>query len=283
MTASRERKQLVMSPAAWLTWGGVAVFLVFVLALIVAVFVSSFGTVWLGTWLPSGFTTKWWEQTWSEFGLGNTLLVTMEVALLVVLFSVVLGVPAAYVLARRTFPGKKAVSLLLLLPLLVPPITYGIPLATLLYQWGFGGNMTGVVLANLVPSLPFVVLTMTPFVEQVDRRVEDAARTLGAGTPRIMFSVLGPLLLPGILAGAVMVLVRTVGMFELTFLTSGADSETLVVALYAAKSGAGIRADQTVDAIAVVYMLSTVLLLLVALRFVNPTQLVTRVKEAPRA
>jgi putative spermidine/putrescine transport system permease protein len=278
-----KRRAIVLSPAAWLTWGGVAVFLVFVLALIVAVFVSSFGTVWLGTWLPSGFTTKWWEQTWSEFGLGSTLLVTMEVALLVVLFSVVLGVPAAYVLARRTFPGKKAVSLLLLLPLLVPPITYGIPLATLLYQWGLGGNMTGVVLANLVPSLPFVVLTMTPFVEQVDRRVEDAARTLGAGTPRIMFSVLGPLLLPGILAGAVMVLVRTVGMFELTFLTSGADSETLVVALYAAKSGAGIRADQTVDAIAVVYMLSTVLLLLVALRFVNPTQLVTRVKEAPRA
>jgi putative spermidine/putrescine transport system permease protein len=275
-----KRRTIALSPTAWLTWAGVAVFLVFVLALIVAVVVSSFGTVWLGTWLPAGLTGRWWEQTWSEFGLGNTLLVTMEVALLVVLFSVLLGVPAAYVLARRTFPGKKLISLLLLLPLLVPPITYGIPLATLLYEWGFGGNMTGVVLANLVPSLPFVVLTMTPFVEQVDRRVEDAARTLGAGTGRIMFSVLGPLLLPGILAGAVMVLVRTVGMFELTFLTAGADSETLVVALYAAKSGAGIRADQTVDAIAVVYMLSTVLLLLIALRFVNPTQLVTRVKEA---
>jgi putative spermidine/putrescine transport system permease protein len=276
------RRRIALSPAAWLTWAGVAVFLVFVFALIVAVVVSSFGTVWLGTWLPAGFTGKWWDQTWSEFGLGNTLLVTMEVALLVVVISVLLGVPAAYVLARRSFPGKKVVSLLLLLPLLVPPITYGIPLATLLYQWGLGGNMTGVVLANLVPSLPFVVLTMTPFVEQVDRRVEDAARTLGAGTPRIMFSVLGPLLLPGILAGAVMVLVRTVGMFELTFLTSGAGSETLVVALYAAKSGAGIRADQTVDAIAVVYMLSTVLLLLIALRFVNPTQLVTRVKEVAR-
>ncbi|MET0133669.1 MAG: ABC transporter permease subunit [Kibdelosporangium sp.] len=275
------RRSMVLSPGAWLIWAGVAVFLTFVLALIVAVVVSSFGTVWLSTWLPTGYTGRWWQQTWSEFGLGNTLLVTMQVALLVVLLSVLLGVPAAYVLARISFPGKKLVSLLLLLPLLVPPITYGIPLATLLYRWGFGGNMTGVVLANLVPALPFVVLTMTPFIEQIDRRVEDAARTLGAGTGRILFSVLGPLLLPGILAGAVMVLVRTVGMFELTFLTAGASSETLVVALYTAKSGAGIRADQTVDAIAVVYMLSTVLLLLIALRFVNPTQLVTRVKEAP--
>jgi len=276
------RRRIVLSPSAWFTWAGVAVFLVFVAALIVAVVVSSFGTVWLGTWLPDGFTGKWWDQTWSEFGLGGTLLVTMEVALLVVLISVLLGVPTAYVLARRDFPGKRLVSLLLLLPLLVPPITYGIPLATLLYQWGLGGNIVGVVLANVVPSLPFVVLTMTPFVEQVDRRGEDAARTLGASTPRIMVRVLGTLLLPGVPAGAVMVLVRTVGMFELTFLTSGADSQTLVVALYAAKSGAGIRADQTVDAIAVVYMLSTVLLLLAALRFVNPTQLVTRVKEAAR-
>ncbi|MFD1045553.1 ABC transporter permease subunit [Kibdelosporangium lantanae] len=190
------RRKITLSPSAWLTWAGVAVFLVFVAALVVAVVVSSFGTVWLGTWLPNGFTGKWWEQTWSEFGLGGTLLVTMEVALLVVLISVLLGVPTAYVLARRDFPGKRLVSLLLLLPLLVPPITYGIPLATLLYQWGLGGNIVGVVLANVVPSLPFVVLTMTPFVEQVDRRVEDAARTLGAGTPRIMVSVLGPLLLP---------------------------------------------------------------------------------------
>ena len=74
-------------------------------------------------------------------------------------------------------------------------------------------------------------------------------------------------------------LVRTVGMFELTFLTAGPDSQTLVVALYYAMSAAGIRAQQAMDAMAVMYTLMMLVLLVIALRFVNPTQLVARVKE----
>jgi putative spermidine/putrescine transport system permease protein len=77
------------------------------------------------------------------------------------------------------------------------------------------------------------------------------------------------------------VLVRTVGMFELTFLTAGPESQTLVVALYDNAFGAGIRTDQSIDAMAVLYMLTTLVLLVIALRFVNPTQLVSRVREQP--
>ena len=74
-------------------------------------------------------------------------------------------------------------------------------------------------------------------------------------------------------------LVRTVGMFELTFLTAGPDSQTLVVALFNAMSAAGIRAQQSIDAMAVIYTGTMLVLLVLALRFVNPTQLVARVKE----
>lgn len=76
-------------------------------------------------------------------------------------------------------------------------------------------------------------------------------------------------------------LARTVGMFELTFLTAGADSQTLVVALYYSMSAAGIRAQQSVDAMAVMYTTMMLVLLVIALRFVNPTQLVSQVKEEP--
>jgi putative spermidine/putrescine transport system permease protein len=68
-------------------------------------------------------------------------------------------------------------------------------------------------------------------------------------------------------------------MFELTFLTAGPESQTLVVALYNAAFAAGIRTDQTIDSMAVLYMLTTLVLLIIALRFVNPTQLVSRVRE----
>ncbi|MDI1343792.1 MAG: ABC transporter permease, partial [Pseudolabrys sp.] len=86
------------------------------------------------------------------------LIVTFQVVGAVVLLSGLLGVPAAYALARRNFPGKQFVILLFLLPMLIPPITFGIPLATVLYQSHLGGNMSGVILANLVPTVPFVVL-----------------------------------------------------------------------------------------------------------------------------
>ena len=92
-----------------------------------------------------------------------------------------------------------------------------------------------------------------------------------------------PLLMPGILAASLLVLVRTIAMFELTFLTAGPDSQTLVVALYYAVFAAGVRAPQSVDAMAIVYMALTLGWLLIALRFVNPTQLVSRVKDQTTA
>jgi len=279
--AARPRRRLVASPAGWLIWGAVAFFLVNLAGVIGAVLVSSFGTQWFGTWLPSGFTTGWYSTAWREFGLLEVVGVTLQVSLLVVVISVLIGVPAAYVLARRTFPGKKIVYFAFLLPILMPPITYGIPLATVLYKYGFAGNASGVVLANLVPSVPFVILTMTPFIEQINPSIESAARMCGAGTRALFVRVLGPLLVPGMLAAAILVLVRTVGMFELTFLTAGPDSQTLVVALYYSMSAAGIRAQQSVDAMAVIYTSTMLVLLVIALRYVNPTQLVARVKENP--
>ena len=270
------------SPAAWLVWGAVAFFLVNLPGLIGEVVVNSFGSRWFDAWLPEGFTTNWYRSAWDEFALLHVLVTTFEVAAAVIAISLAVGVPAAYALARRQFPGKRVILLLLLLPLVLPPLTYGIPFATLLYEVHVAGTLPGVILANLVPAIPFVILVMTPFVEQIDPNIESAARMCGASTRRLMTRVLVPLLIPGILAAGVLVLVRTVAMFELTFLTAGPDSQTLVVALYNAAFSAGIRADQSIDAMAVLYMLTTlVVLLVIALRFVNPTQLVSRVKEQP--
>ncbi|SFW57459.1 ABC transporter permease [Amycolatopsis australiensis] len=269
----------VARPGRWVVWAVVVFFFVNLAGVVLSVVVDSFGKQWFGTWLPDGFTTHWYADAWREFGLSDVLLTTAIVALVVIAVSVAVGVPAAYALARRSFPGKRLVMLLFVLPILIPPITYGIPLATVLYKFHLAGTTTGVILANLVPSVPFVVLTMTPFIEQIDPKIEAAARMSGARTVAVFTRILGPLLLPGILAAAILVLVRTVGMFELTFLTAGPDSTTLVVALYNSVFAAGIRANQSVDAMATIYTASMLVLLLVALRFVNPTQLVTRIRE----
>jgi putative spermidine/putrescine transport system permease protein len=262
-------------------WTLVGFFIVNLLAMIGTVVTSSFATRWLGTWLPVGWTTRWYSSAWNEFQLWDVLIVTFQVVGVVVVISGVLGVTAAYALARRDFPGKRLLVLLFLLPLLIPPITFGIPLATVLYRTGLAGTFWGVVAANLVPTVPFVILVMIPFIEQIDPKVEAAARVFGANTFKLFIHILLPLLLPGILAALLLVLVRTIAMFELTFLVAGPTSQTLVVALYYAVFAAGVRAVQSIDAMAVIYMVTTLVWLIIALRFVNPTQIVTRAKQQP--
>jgi putative spermidine/putrescine transport system permease protein len=271
------RRRLIGRPTSWLIWGVIAFFFINLAGIVGSVVVKSFSTQWFDTWWPAGLTVQYWAESWHQFDLTHVLGVTLQVSLAVVLIAAAIGVPAAYVLARKQFPLKRLVMLVFLLPVIVPPIAYGIPLATVLYKYNLANSLTGVILANLVPSIPFVILTMTPFIEQIDPKIEAAARMCGAGTWSVFRHILFPLLVPGVLAAAVLVLVRTVGMFELTYLTAGTDSQTLVVVLYNSYYGAGIRAPQASDAMAVIYMLTMLTLLIIALRFVNPTQLVTRV------
>src|SRR4029453_7994817 len=117
-----------------LLWGLMTLFVVNIGLMIAAVATNSFARRWLGTWLPEGYTTTWYLSAWKEFQLGSVLTVTVQVVLAVVFLSLVIGVPAAYTLARRDFTGKRLLMLLFLLPLMVPPITYGIPMATVLYK-----------------------------------------------------------------------------------------------------------------------------------------------------
>jgi putative spermidine/putrescine transport system permease protein len=275
------KQQVNLRDKLWkcFVWATMGFFLLNVLLLIATVAVNSVATRWFGTLLPQGFTLRWYAQAWSDFQLSSVLLVTMEVVGAVVLLSIALGVPAAYALARVQFPGKRFAMLIFLLPLMVPPVTYGIPMATVMYKFHLAGTLTGVILANLVPALPFVILVMTPFIEQIDPNLESAARIFGANTTRYFRYVLLPLLVPGMLAAGLLVLVRTIGMFELTFFTAGPTTQTLVVALYYAVFSTGVRAPQSIDAMAMIYMAITLVWVLIALQFVSPTQLVSRVKE----
>ena len=273
--ASRRRPR----PASVLFWAAIVFYVVNLVGLVGTVLVDSFGTAWFGTLLPQAFTTRWYEYAANEHDLLDLLRITLLVALAVTLLGLVLGLPAAYALARRNFRGKGLLLGLFLLPMLVPPMTYGIPLATLLYRLGLGGSLAGVILANLVPVLPFVILILMPFIEQIDTSLESAARMLGAGRLQVFLRVLVPLLIPGALTAGILAVVRTVAMFELTFLLAGPHSQTLVVALYYDAFAAGTRPTQAIDAMAVLYMATTLVLLVIALRFISPTQMVYR----PRA
>ncbi|TNC26493.1 ABC transporter permease subunit [Amycolatopsis alkalitolerans] len=197
------------------------------------------------------------------YGVSSHLLTTFEIGLSVIAISNAAGVPAAYVLARRSFPGKSLIMVLLALPILLPPLTYATQLSSLIYTIGLGSTLPGVILSNLV----------RPDVEQ-------AARMCGANTWQLFRRIIGPLLLPGALAAGILTLVRVFGAFELTFFVSGPRSESLIVAVFGAAPNPAGSTPPLVAAMAVCYMAASLVVFAVALSFVNPTQIVSRERKS---
>lgn len=256
----------------------VGFFLLNLVAMVATVVLDSLGQHWFDTWLPQGlFTTQWYTYEFSDHDIVQLLSNTLIVAVGATLVALIVGFPAAYVLARKQFRFKGLLTGIYLLPMLVPPLAYAIPLATVLLRY-LGGELPSVILVNVVPTLPFVILILAPFIEQVDVSMESASRMLGANRFQTFWRIVLPLVVPGLLTAGVLAIVRVIAMFELTYLVANADAETLVVTLYGDAFASGIRPEQAINAMAVVYMLTTMLLLCIALVFVKPTQFVVRLK-----
>jgi len=260
----------------------VLVFIINLLGIVSHVTVSAFAKRWFGTPLPRSFTTEWFVYAWKEFGLAQVLGITIFVALIVVVLSLILGFPAAYILARRNFRAKPVLMLLYFLPLLIPQMTYGIPLATTLFRYAIAPSVLAVILAVMVPMVPLAIFILMPFFEQISLNLEWGAAVMGASRFQIFRRILLPLTLPGLLTAGILILVNTVSNFELTFLVSGGGSQTLVVALFYNVFAGGVRPVYSVDAMAMMYMTMVMILLIIALRFVRPTQMVFRLDQPKR-
>lgn len=156
------------------------------------------------------------------------------------------GVALAWLLARRSFPGRSVLETLVSLPLVLPPVATGLILLTLLGRDAPLGRLLGaagvevvftwkaVVLAMAVMGFPLLVRAARAGFEQVDRRYEEIAATLGAGPARVFFTVSVPLARRGLLAGLVLAFSRALGEFGATMVLAGAlpGARTLSVAIY---------------------------------------------------
>ena len=156
------------------------------------------------------------------------------------------GLAVAWVLARRRFPGHAVVETLVSLPLVLPPVATGLILITVLGRRGLLGGMLermgievmftwrAVVVAMAVMGLPLLVRSARAGFEQVDRRYEQIAATLGARPARVFFTVSLPLARRGVLAGALLGFSRALGEFGATIMVAGAlpGTRTIAVAIY---------------------------------------------------
>jgi len=179
----------------------------------------------------------------------GVILLSLKIALWSMIWSLPFGLAAAYVLARRDFPGKSLFDALVHLPLVLPPVVVGYALlllfgrrgslGILLEQW-FGivvaFRWSGAAIACAVMSFPLMVRAMRLSIEAIDPKLEAAAQTLGAGRLGVLLTVTLPLAVPGIITGMLLGFARSLGEFgaTITFVSSiPGETVTLPLAIYA--------------------------------------------------
>ena len=205
---------------------------------------------------------------WAVIGL------SLKVSLVAILLMLPVAFALGWLLARGRFPGKLLLDAIVHLPLVLPPVVTGWLLllafgangpagrwltdwfgVTLMYRW------TGAALAAAVMALPLMVRAIRLSIEAVDRRLESAARTLGAGPWRTFATITLPLCVPGVLAALVLGFARSIGEFgaTITFVSNiPGETRTLPIAIYSAlQMPGGDAAVARLSAIAVLLSLGS--------------------------
>lgn len=181
----------------------------------------------------------------------HPLLLSLRVAIVATAAVAVLGTLAAQWTTRRDFTGKDVVEGLLILPLVLPPVVTGFALLVLLGRNGpLGGlgllfTLWAATLAAAVVAFPLMYQSAKAALLGVDRRLEDAARTLGAGEARVFWTVTLPLAWPGLVAGVVLAFARALGEFGATVMVAGNISgrtTTVPLAIYFLADAGEMRA-----------------------------------------
>lgn len=178
----------------------------------------------------------------------EAIRLSLQVAIVGVAGSLPFGIAIAWLLARCNFPGKSLVDGIVHIPLVVPPVVVGYGLLVLLGRRGLVGawlyehlgitlifTWKGAAIASAVMGFPLLVRALRLSLEAVDRKLEAAARTLGAGPLDVFASVTMPLALPGLLAGMVLAFARGLGEFGATIVFVGnipGETRTIPIAIY---------------------------------------------------
>ena len=189
----------------------------------------------------SGFTLRWIAEVWELYS--RTVYLSIGIALACLAVTLLLGIPAAYVLARTQNRWTRAFEELLVLPVAVPGLATALALILVYGQIReFRASWTFILVGHVLFTLPFMVRSVLAVMAAIDlKTLEDAAASLGAGFRQRFFQVVLPNARPGILAGSLMVVTLSMGEFNITWMLHTPLTQTLPVGL--ADSYASMRLE----------------------------------------
>jgi spermidine/putrescine transport system permease protein len=224
---------------AWLLRGFFLLVVVFLYAPIVILLIFSFNDSNIPAFPLSGFTLHWYHQFLTNPELKGALENSAVVAALSSFGAVLLGILATIALVRHPFRAQSGVSALLLSPLVIPYLVFGISLLLLFEAVGFPHAVghwqpiSRVVIGHIVISLPYTILVLMPRLQQIDVSLEDAAYDLGASRVRTFRSITLPLMLPALVAAYLIAFTTSFDEYAVASFVKGT-LETFPIYLYAA-------------------------------------------------
>jgi putative spermidine/putrescine transport system permease protein len=181
--------------------------------------------------VASGLTLEWVVKVWTDYR--RTVFLSLQIALTCLACTLLLGVPAAYVLARRRGAAARAIEELLVMPVAVPGLATALALIVTYGGWGdFRRSWLFILVGHVLFTLPFMVRSVLAVLSSIDlKTLEEGARSLGAGFGQRFFGVVLPNCRGGILAGSLMVVTLSLGEFNMTLLLHTPLTQTLPVGL----------------------------------------------------
>ncbi|MFL0245668.1 ABC transporter permease [Candidatus Clostridium stratigraminis] len=179
---------------------------------------------------PSEFSIRaikyvFYENTNTYEAVINTLVIGISV----IIIDFILAIPAAMSLERYEFKGKTVMKMLLFAPIIVPPFTAIMGMYTIFIKLGLTESILGVILAHILPTLPYMIKAMMVSFNTLNTNLEDQASILGASSTKRFYYIILPHLLPSILAGASLTFLISASQYFLTLLVGGGKVATLTI------------------------------------------------------
>ena len=214
---------------------------------------------------PAGYSTKWYREFFTEDSWQIAVQNSFVIAIFAALISTFLGTLAALGLSQSQMPFKTALMTLLISPMIVPLIISATGMYFFYTRIGIASTHLGVILAHAALGTPFVVITVTATLVSFDRSLTRAAASLGAGPLRTFFKVTVPLILPGVISGALFAFITSFDEVVVVLFVGSVEQRTIPWKMYS-----GIREEIRPTILAVATLLVGVsILLLTALELLR--------------
>ncbi|WP_084683283.1 ABC transporter permease [Neorhizobium vignae] len=217
--------------------------------------------------LPLEYGFSSWAKVFApRGGAMESLTNSLIVALLTVVVSLALAIPAGYALARLKLPFRGLILLAFLIPQAFPNLTVYVNIARIFYEIRLNGTIPGVVLVHVSHGLVYAVWIATAAFSAIDAELEQAARNLGAGAFRAFLDVTLPLAAPGLMASAIFVFLESLDEFTGSYFVGAPDVNMLPLLLYTTAAGGNY---QIASITALLLLVPSLVFMLIVERFLK--------------